>query len=254
MNPQRWERIDEIFFAAQELDPSQRDAYLAAVDDAELRAEVEDLLARANTGNRSLRQIVPKAMEAMYAGQAPETIGPWRVLRELGAGGMGQVYLAERRDGEFQQTVAIKVIRPGFEVQEIASRFRQERQMMANLNHPNIARVFDGGATADRRPYFVMEYVEGLPVTEWLRTHEGGMAETLRVFVDLCAAVDHAHRRLIVHRDIKPGNILVTAEGVVKLLDFGIAKVLDPADRRGPHSHRYGGADAALRQSGAGER
>lgn len=154
-------------------------------------------------------------------------IGPYRVLKELGRGGMGRVYLAARADEQYQKRVAIKVIKTDVDGTEVVSRFRRERQILASLDHPNISRFLDGGATEDGRPYFVMEYVEGLGIDQYCVRHDLSISERVGLFRQLCSAVEYAHRNLIVHRDIKPRNILVTSDGVPKLLDFGIAKFIN---------------------------
>jgi len=155
-------------------------------------------------------------------------IGPYKLIREIGRGGMGTVYLAVRADDEFQKRVAIKIVKRGMDSDAIVRRFRRERQILAYLDHPNIARLLDGGTTEDHLPYFVMEYVEGLRLYEYADTHKLNTAERLKLFQTVCSAVHYAHQNLIVHRDLKPGNILVTADGTAKLLDFGIAKLLNP--------------------------
>jgi serine/threonine protein kinase len=155
-------------------------------------------------------------------------IGPYRITRLLGAGGMGVVYLAERV-GDFSQQVALKLIRPGMASRAVVSRFRSERQILAVLEHPNIARLLDGGATEDGQPYLVMEYVDGVPITVHATDRALTLRDRLLLFRKICAAVHHAHQNLIVHRDIKPANILVTADGAPKLMDFGIAKLLGDA-------------------------
>jgi len=170
-------------------------------------------------------QIHREEAETLTAG---ERIGAYRVVREIGRGGMGSVYLAARADEEFDQRVAIKLVRRGMDTDEILRRFRAERQILAHLDHPNIAKLFDGGTTQDGRPYFVMEYVEGQPVDEYCDGRKLPTRERLELFRSVCSAVHFAHQNLVVHRDLKPGNILVTADGVPKLLDFGIAKLLDP--------------------------
>jgi eukaryotic-like serine/threonine-protein kinase len=152
-------------------------------------------------------------------------IGAYQIIRQIGAGGMGVVYLAERVD-QFRMQVALKILRRGMDSDLVVSRFRHERQILAELDHPNIARLLDGGATDDGRPYFVMEYVQGMPLTGWCEQHGLQAAERLKLFRDVCAAVQYAHQNLVIHRDLKPANILVTSEGVPKLLDFGIAKLL----------------------------
>jgi len=155
-----------------------------------------------------------------------EIIGPYRVLRSLGHGGMGEVFLAERADQQFQQRVAIKLVKRGLSKQ-VQSRLRIERQILASLEHPNIARLLDGGSTKDGTPYIVMEYVDGKPIDEYSDERRLTINQRLELFRSVCAAVHSAHQNLIVHRDLKPSNILVTAAGVPKLLDFGIAKMLD---------------------------
>ena len=156
----------------------------------------------------------------------PETIGPYRLVRRLGEGGMGEVFLAERSDGEFEQKVAIKRIRAGLDSQAIADRFLRERQILARLDHPGIAHLLDGGSTDDGDPYFVLEYVEGVPITAWCEQRAAPLERRIQLMIEVADAVDAAHRQLVVHRDLKPTNILVTASGRVKLLDFGIAKLL----------------------------
>jgi eukaryotic-like serine/threonine-protein kinase len=172
-----------------------------------------------------------KAETATFAAAAERLdvrIGPYRALKELGRGGMGLVYLAARADEQYHKRVAIKVIKAEVDRDEVVSRFRQERQILASLDHPNISRFLDGGATEDGRPYFVMEHVEGMAIDHYCDRQSLSIAERLKLFRQVCSAVQYAHRNLIVHRDIKPGNILVTAEGVPKLLDFGIAKLVNP--------------------------
>ncbi len=159
---------------------------------------------------------------------AGQRVGPYLLLREIGVGGMGAVYLAERADEEYKKRVAIKIVKRGMDSAEILARFRYERQILASLDHPNIARLIDGGTMAEGMPYFVMEYVEGERIDRYCNAHKLSTRERLQLFRTVCNAIHYAHRNLVVHRDIKPGNILVTADGTVKLLDFGIAKVLDP--------------------------
>ncbi|HKP86647.1 MAG TPA: protein kinase [Blastocatellia bacterium] len=155
-------------------------------------------------------------------------IGPYKVIRRIGQGGMGFVYLAARDDDQFKKQVAIKVVRPGMDTDFVLRRFLSERQILANLDHPNIARLLDGGTTEDNRPYFVMEHIEGKPITQYADEHRLSTVERLKLFREVCAAVHYAHQNLVIHRDIKPSNILVTAGGTPKLLDFGIAKLLNP--------------------------
>ncbi len=158
----------------------------------------------------------------------PETIGPYQLVRRLGEGGMGEVFLAERFDGEFEQRVALKRIRAGLDSRAIAERFLRERQILARLDHPGIAHLLDGGSTEDGDPYFVLEHVEGVPITDWCEQRSATLEARIRLMIEVADAVDAAHRQLVVHRDLKPTNILVTATGRVKLLDFGIAKLLQP--------------------------
>ena len=161
---------------------------------------------------------------------AGEQIGPYRIVRSLGAGGMGEVFLAERADDQFRQQVAIKLVRRGLLSRQTQGRLRQERQILASLDHPNIARLYDGGATADGTPYIVMEFIDGEPIDVYCDKRRLTIEGRLRLFMTICSAVHRAHQNLIVHRDLKPSNILVTREGVPKLLDFGIAKMLDDRD------------------------
>jgi serine/threonine protein kinase len=162
------------------------------------------------------------------AHDAPETIGPWRLVRVLGAGGMAQVFEARRTEPDFEQRAALKILWPFRAGEEFHERFVQERRILAGISHPGIAGLLDGGMLPDRRPWFAMEYVEGLRIDDYCR--DLALAERLSVFVQVCDAVEYAHGRLIVHRDIKPANILVDGTGRVRLLDFGIAKLLDTAD------------------------
>jgi eukaryotic-like serine/threonine-protein kinase len=155
-------------------------------------------------------------------------VGPYKILRQMGHGGMGTVYLGTRTDQDFKRLFAIKVIRKGMDTEAIIERFRTERRILAGLDHTNIARLIDGGTTTEGLPYFVMEYIEGLPLTKYCDSQRLTTKERLNVFLEICSAVQYAHRNLIVHRDLKPGNILVTSAGVPKLLDFGIAKILNP--------------------------
>ncbi len=233
----RWRQVKEIFQQAVELDTGARAGYLASAcaDDAGLRGEVEMMLAVDEDASAFLEKSPVSSLgEKLMAGrdQMPEgqRIGPYRVLREIGHGGMGSVYLAERDDEHFDQQVAIKVIRRGMDSDDILRRFHNERQILANLNHPNIARLIDGGSTADGRPYYVMEYIAGRGIDEYCDARRLSITDRLGLFRQVCAAVHYAHQRLVIHRDLKPSNILVTDEGVVKLLDFGIAKLLASGD------------------------
>lgn len=233
----RWERLKEIFHGALERGENQRVEYIneECGTDRELLDDVLALMKAYNqTGavDRSLQQLRISALSHMEnSGKRGKHIGPYRIIDELGYGGMGMVYLADRADGEFEQTVALKLLRNGITSEEQTRRFRVERQILATLNHENIARLFDGGITEDGQPYFVMEYVEGQPIDQYCNAHNLSLKQRLNLFLEVCDAVQYAHRHLIVHRDLKPGNILVTDEGKVKLLDFGIARMI-PSDNK----------------------
>lgn len=224
-----YQRIKEIVSEALDMEPPARLAFVeeACVDDAELRREVLSWLAsdEAMDDGFIAKPVVPRRSESEDLADRQE-IGPYRLLRRLGAGGMGVVYLAERRS-DFDQKVALKLILRGLENDEIVRRFHHERQILANLQHPNIARLLDGARTDDNLPYFVMEYVEGVPIDVYCKKHDVSVAGRLALFRKVCEAVAFAHRNLVVHRDIKPANILVTENGIPKLLDFGIAKLLN---------------------------
>ncbi|MEK7728999.1 MAG: serine/threonine-protein kinase, partial [candidate division KSB1 bacterium] len=227
-----FQRSKELFQNAHDLPQEAHASYLdqACGADEALRAEVEALLAAAREASNFLEHdarslIVPMLAQEAKVSFAGRQIGPFRLERELGRGGMGVVYLA-LRDGEFEQEVAIKLIKRGMDTEEIQRRFRHERQTLASLNHPNVARLFDGGITEEGLPYFVMEYVAGRPIDEYCDAHKLDTRERLALFQKVCEAVRYAHQNLIVHRDLKPSNILVNEEGAPKLLDFGIAKLL----------------------------
>jgi eukaryotic-like serine/threonine-protein kinase len=228
----RWQEIERLFLAASELAAEDRAAFLdrEAGGDAELRAAVEGMLRHSNEGGTRFEAAVGQTAAAAALAPEPEQtrIDRYAIIRELGRGGMGTVYLAERTGQEFQQQVAIKVVKRGMDTAQIVERFRHERRILASLDHPNIARLFDGGATAEGLPYLVMEYIEGRPLVDYCREGDLSIGERLQLFEEVCSAVQHAHQKLVVHRDIKPANILVTASGVPKLLDFGIAKLLLP--------------------------
>jgi serine/threonine-protein kinase len=230
----RWREIDRIFAAALEKPPEERRAFLdeACAGDPELRQEVEHLLqadeSDATFLERPAGELLGFSSREGEPVPAGGSLGPYRLLRRIGAGGMGTVYLARREDEHYQQDVAVKILRSGLEGTEALHRFLAERQILARLEHPNIARLYDGGRTPDGRPYLVMEKIEGLPVDEYCDRHQLTVDQRLELFRKICAAVQHAHQNLLVHRDLKPANILVTAEGEPKLLDFGIAKRLEP--------------------------
>jgi len=227
-----WEKIQELFLAAADLAPAARASFLDRVcgDDVELRREVESLLASDSDGEDSIAALVTGAAQELLGGDPliGARLGSWRVEREIGRGGMGAVYLATRDDGDYQQQAAVKLVKEGMDTAQVLDRFRHERQILANLNHPFIARLIDGGSTEQGRPYLVMEYVEGQPIDSWLQERGAGLEDRLALFLRVCDAVSYAHRLLVVHRDLKPGNILITPDGTPKLLDFGIAKLLAP--------------------------
>jgi non-specific serine/threonine protein kinase/serine/threonine-protein kinase len=233
MTAQRWRRLEDLFHAMLALPPEQRPAALAEAcgDDAELRGEVERLLradAHASTFIGSAAAEVGRAAAAVMPRDGH--IGAYRIVRELGRGGMGTVFLGERADAQFEMRVAIKLIKRGMDSDAVLERFRHERQILAGLEHPNIARMLDGGTTEEGLPYFVMEFVDGLAIDEYCGQHRLPVDARLQLFRQVCAAVSYAHQHLVVHRDIKPSNILVTADGVPKLLDFGIAKLVEADD------------------------
>ena len=233
MHPERWERLETLFHAMLALPADARAAALAEAcgGDRELHAEVSRLLdadahasAFVSGAEAGLGRVAATVMP-------PDTqIGAYRIVRELGRGGMGRVFLAERADAQFQMRVAIKLIQRWMDSDAVLQRFRHERQILAGLDHPNIARLLDGGTTADGVPYFVMEYVDGVPIDQYCRDHKLTIDARLELFRQVCAAVSYAHQHLVVHRDIKPSNILVTADGTPKLLDFGIARLLEGGD------------------------
>ncbi|MGQ0592355.1 MAG: protein kinase domain-containing protein [Gammaproteobacteria bacterium] len=225
------ERVEELFAALAECRPEERRARLAVSGgvDTDVRAEVESLLAVAPKA-RGFLSIAPVQLPETFE---PETLmgqhlGPYRIVGELGDGGMSTVFLGERADGQYRQQVAIKLFRYHQGAKSLRSRFDIERHILATLEHPNIARLLDGGTCADGRPYLVMEYVRGVAIDTYCRARRLSLAAILELFCTVCNAVQYAHQNLVVHRDLKPGNILVTEEGVPKLLDFGIAKLLAP--------------------------
>ena len=233
VNPDRWQQIKGVVADAIELHPAERAAFVSTAcgDDAELRAEVESMLE--GTGDRieAFAQDLDVSLRTdRDTAQRGQRLGAYEIEREIGRGGMGAVYVARRADEQFQKLVAIKILKRGTDTDEVLRRFRAEREILARLDHPNIAHLIDAGTTADGLPYFVMEYVEGTPITDFCAARKLHLRERLELFLKVCAAIQFAHQRLIVHRDIKPGNILVNLDGEPKLLDFGIAKLLDAAD------------------------
>ncbi|MBL8989691.1 MAG: serine/threonine protein kinase, partial [Gemmatimonadetes bacterium] len=239
-----WARLEPALDRALELEPAERARFLAEQRerDPELYRALVEVLERDSpvleAGVRSLAQaILPGGDRLLAEGAA---VGPYRIVRAIGQGGMGAVYHAERADGQFQMPVALKVVRaPVAADPALERRFLEERRILARLAHPNIARLLDGGVAADGRPYFAMELVEGAPLVAYASQRALRLADRLELFLKVCAAVQYAHENLIIHRDLKPSTVLVTQGGEVKLLDFGVAKLLggavaDPAGATGP--------------------
>ncbi|HNC43056.1 MAG TPA: protein kinase, partial [Acidobacteriota bacterium] len=262
MTPERWLKAKELFCQALECEPGRRNAFLehACASDQELLLEVESLLSAVEDSQPFFHQPavdllglnglklgefleedelspdsgpadpdlplpeIPKSKSALIGQQ----IGNYRLTQLIGRGGMGAVFLAVRADDDYEHEVAVKIVARPVLTREVLRRFRTERQILARLDHPNIAKLFDGGTTPDGLPYFVMEYIEGEPIGSYCDNRQLSIPERLRLFLKVCEAVQYAHQNLVIHRDIKPGNILVTADGIPKLLDFGIAKVLTP--------------------------
>jgi serine/threonine-protein kinase len=239
MEPERWRQVREVLARAVDAPPEERSALIARTcgEDRELRSEVESLLAAdqaADSVLRGLRSALQEGWRDLGVGppeppraRTGERFGPYVVEREIGRGGMGEVYLGRRADQAYQGRVAIKVQPRTAAGPELARRFGQERQILASLDHPNVARLLDAGTSVDGEPFFVMEYVEGSAIDEWCDRRRLPVADRLRLFLRVLDAVQAAHRALVVHRDLKPANVLVTPAGVPKLLDFGIAKLLD---------------------------
>jgi tRNA A-37 threonylcarbamoyl transferase component Bud32 len=229
----------DLFAAALEINTGERARFLSAEcgADTDLRREVEDLVNAYKIAETdgflqsSALEIEAANFESEDAdARIDQTLGRYKIVERIGSGGMGAIYLAVREDGEFQKRAAVKIIKRGMDTEAILRRFRSERQILARLEHPNIARLLDGGTTADGLPYLVMEYVEGAPIDEYCRRNNLPEREKIELFRIVCAAVAFAHRNLIVHRDLKPSNVLVTKDGEPKLLDFGIAKLLDETE------------------------
>ncbi|MGE5344944.1 MAG: protein kinase domain-containing protein [Acidithiobacillales bacterium] len=234
VTPEQFQKAKEIFHAALERPRAEAAVYVAeaCAGDAEIRREVESLLdaAREVGGFLDAARLpaMPDVEDVASVGDRRRRIGPYSIVREIGRGGMGTVYLAERSDREYRGEVALKLVKRGMDTEFILNRFRAERQILASLNHSNIARLLDGGTTDDGLPYFVMEYIEGQSLTEYCESRNLPLKERIALFRIVCSAVQYAHQNLVVHRDIKPSNLMVTRDGIVKLLDFGLAKVLDP--------------------------
>jgi eukaryotic-like serine/threonine-protein kinase len=235
--PAQWARVTEVFGEVQHIDPLEREARIneLVAGDPVLAEEVLSLLNAADETEGILNGVAIHAVSSMRAQASRligQTLGAFTIIREIGRGGMGVVYEGRHAGDEFEQRVAIKTLAIGVQRPELVWRFRRERQILAGLAHPNITTLFDGGTTADGVPYLVMEYVDGQRIDAWAEAHALTIRQRLDLFRTVCDAVQYAHGKLIVHRDLKPGNILVTVDGVVKLLDFGVAKLLTPDDTR----------------------
>ena len=236
MNREQWARVTALFHEASAYPPAERARWLANhCSDPAIQSEVEAMLRAYETNPEFMEQPVaelPRDVESLLDVRevaVGQRIGPFDLVSELGRGGMGEVFAAVRADGHYDQKVALKLVRAGYATAGVVERFRAERQILAGLEHPNIARLLDGGTTEAGTPYLVMELVDGVPIDVFCRARNLSVSERLQLFLHVCAAVQFAHQRLVIHRDIKPANILVTTNGIPKLLDFGIAKVLDSA-------------------------
>jgi len=234
MTPEEWHKVKEVLQTALELDPQARETFLdsACAGQESMRSEVESLLNSHEQDDAFLEQLAAVEAADLIASTPGvwigRRLGPYELLEEIGEGGMGAVYRAVRADGMYDKQVAIKLIRSGLSMGFFFSRFRNERQILAGLEHANIARLLDGGVTEEGMPFVVLEFVPGVPIDEYCIRHDLSIPDRLKLFRTVCSAVQYAHQNLVVHRDLKPGNILVTEDGVPKLLDFGIAKILDP--------------------------
>ncbi|MEM1042724.1 MAG: serine/threonine-protein kinase, partial [Bacteroidota bacterium] len=235
-DPVRWERLKALLADAADLDPDARAAFLDRLGDTDLRADLDALLAAHDEAEAADRFEEPAFGAEVRPGALDARVGPYRLVEEAGRGGMGTVYRAERADGAFEQTVALKLLPPGLASAGSAERFRAERQILARLEHPHVARLLDGGVTGAgalgrETPWLAMEFVDGTALTAYAEQAQISVEARVRLFLQVCEAVAYAHRNLVVHRDLKPSNILVAeterGEPQVKLLDFGIAKLLE---------------------------
>ncbi|MEZ5426641.1 MAG: serine/threonine-protein kinase [Pyrinomonadaceae bacterium] len=233
MDPERWQKVKAIFYPALELPAGERLDFVRGKcgDDRDLLSEIEALLSSHEEDQTfiekpALHAVSDFVTERNQPSRIGEQIGAYRIERQIGRGGMGAVYLARRDDLAFEKKVAVKLIKRGLDTDEIIRRFQNERQILAALDHPNITRLLDGGATSDGLPFLVMDFVEGRPLTKYCDQNNLSINERLRLFLQICSAVRYAHQNLIIHRDLKPSNVLVTSEGIPKLLDFGIAKLI----------------------------
>lgn len=245
MTPERWQQVRDVLYQAMQLEPRERSVYLDhwCADDDDLREQVSELLEAEQDLTRDFLESLPQAEAALNrltmfgASKAAlatsneplvgHRVGSYLLVEKIGSGGMGEVYRAFRADDQYRKQVAVKIVRQGRNSSTVVERFKSERQILADLDHSHIARLLDGGTTETGDPFFVMELIEGMPIDEYCDQRRLSIDERLELFCHVCSAVEYAHRHLIVHRDIKPSNILVTADGIPKLLDFGIAKILD---------------------------
>ena len=238
MTPERWQQVADTLDQVLRFPAQQRPAYLSEIAgrDPALHSEVVSLLSsyeQAGTqflSGSAVEGVVSEDRAAASDSMVGRRLGAYQLSELIGAGGMGEVYRAARADDQYRKQVAVKLVRAGHEAGFVVARFKNERQILAKLDHPNIARLLDGGTTPEGVPYFVMELVEGEPIDSYCAKHGLSITERLDLFLQVCSAVQFAHQRLVVHRDIKPSNILVAHDGVPKLLDFGIAKLLDPGE------------------------
>ncbi len=244
MNPDRWQQIKIALHRALQLDGASRLAYIDEIgaNDPDLRLELESLIAAHDESEESFLNVPAAAIEDISEidGSDPwvgKRIGPYQLIEQVGSGGMGEVYRAIRVDDEYQKQVAIKLIRVGQDSAFVVQRFRNERQILASFEHPNIARLLDGGTTGAGLPYFAMEFIQGEPIDVYCDRHKMDTSARLCLFLQVCGAVQYAHQRLIIHRDLKPNNILVGTDGTPKLLDFGIAKISELGEGSGDTAH-----------------
>ncbi len=249
IDAERWPLVKELFGEIAELPTEQRAARLMAVDDVAVRAEVAALLRAGDAVSDRFERAPALPADALAAEEsvpgmlaAGLRVGPYRIVREIGRGGMGLVFEARRDDAQFEKRVALKAMLPGLVSGDVVRRFGQERQILAHLEHHNIAALLDAGVTGYNQPYFIMEYVEGEPISQYCTARRVPVRDRLQLMRQVCDAVQYAHEQLVVHRDLKPGNIFVTADGTVKLLDFGIAKLMQPIDGAGASETRTGHA------------
>jgi len=229
--PEKWDQVKELFALALERDPTERSNFLrqACAGDDSLRSEIESLLSSFD-GSPTFLEDCPAAdlLSAQSSAMAGRRIGAYRIIREIGQGGMAVVYLGERDDQNYRKQVAIKMVKAGIDTEQVLQRFRNERQTLAALDHSNIVKLLDGGSSENGSPYLVMEYVEGLPIDQYCDLQKLSIDDRLRLFREVCSAVQYAHEQMVIHRDLKPANILIAKGGVPRLLDFGIAKLLNP--------------------------